>query len=235
MRNVVALLVLSFVLVGCATKVTRDGQRETVLDPKYLLKGEIDRVIDTTRSEVVAGLMIIADKLYRRNPREWKKAGLASREAAVARLTQRLSLPPELEGKREGPAAMLAFREDYSGDRVAALMFGLLGMVDAAFEYREEFFLFDALHEQKLYNCARNLEIAMWKLSMSKKSDGELLLLANELDPANRNLSFEREFGRTIGILDLLAKIVADTHGRGLSRVTQSVATTFFLPVSFLK
>ena len=47
------------------------------------------------------------------------------------------------------------------------------------------------------------------------------------------NLSFEREFGRCIGLLDLMAQIVADRSGRTLSRVTQSVATMVFLPVGF--
>lgn len=228
-------LVLAIVLAGCATKVGRDGQRETSFDAKYLAKSEIDRVIDTTRAEVMGGLMSLADKLYRRNPREWKKAGLASREAALERLAQRTTLPPELEGKREGPAAMLAFRDDFAGDRVAALMFGLLTMVDAAYENKQEFFVLDSLNEQKLYNTARNIEIAMWKLATAKNAAGELYLFSNELDPNNRNLSFEREFGRIIGLLDFLSKVVADVNGRTVTRLTQSIATAIFLPVSFLK
>ena len=79
------------------------------------------------------------------------------------------------------------------------------------------------------------MEIAVWKLSVDRNAAGELFLLSNELDPANRNLSFEREFGREIALLDLMAKIVADRNGRGFSRVTQSVVTTIFLPVSFIK
>lgn len=228
-------IALAIFMAACATKVGRDGQRETRFDPKYLAKSEIDRVIDTTRSEVVSGLMIVADKLYRRNPREWRKGGVASREEALQRLTRRAVLPPELEGKREGPAAMLAFREDYAGDRVAALMFGLLTMVDAAYENKEEFFVLDSLNEQKLYNTARNIEIAMWKLATAKNAAGELYLLSNELDPNNRNLSFEREFGRIVGVLDLMSKVVADTSGRTVTRLTQSIATAIFLPVSFLK
>ncbi len=230
-----AVMLALFLVAGCATKVGRDGKRETTFDAKYLAKTEIDRVIDTSRTEAISGLMIIADKLYRRNPREWRKAGFVSREAALERLTQRQSLPTMLEGKREGPAAMLAFREDFGGDRVGALMFGLLTMVDAAFENKAEFYVLDSLNEQKLYNCARNIEIALWKLATAKNGAGELFLLSNELDPNNRNISFEREFGRAIGVLDLLSKVVADTNGRGVTRLTQSVATAFFLPVSLLK
>ncbi len=232
--RLIAVLLLA-VLAGCATKVGREGQRETTVDPKYLFKNEIDRVADSSRAEVLSGLMLVADKLYRRNPREWKKSGAASREDALSRLQQRTTLPAMLEGQREGGAALLAFREEFGGDRVAALMLGLLTMVDAAFENKEEFFLLDSLNEQKLFNCARNMEIAIWKLAATKGADGELLLLSNQLDSANRNLSFEREFGRVIGLLDFMARIVADRNGRTLSRVTQSVATAIFLPVGFLK
>lgn len=230
-----AAVLLALLAAGCATKVGRDGQRETTVDAKYLAKTEIDRIADATRAEVMGSLMLIADKLYRRNPREWKKAGLAGREAALERLKWRAALPPELEGRREGPAAMLAFRDDYAGDRVAALMFGLLTMADAAFEHKDEFFMLDSLNEQKLYNFARNLEIAVWKLATAKDQAGELLLLSNELDPNNRNLSFEREFGRVIGLLDFFSRVMADKNGRTVTRFTQSVATAIFLPVGFLK
>ena len=64
-------------------------QHATTVDVKYLAKTEVDRITDTVRAEVTAGLLLIADKLYRRNPREWKKAGMASREAAVERLRLR--------------------------------------------------------------------------------------------------------------------------------------------------
>ena len=234
MRWLAILLVLS--LAACATKMGKDGQTRTTMDAKYLIKTEVDRIADTVRGEAREGLMQIADKLYRRNPREWKKASVASREAALARLKNRnLRSPPELGGLREGQAAALAFSETFEGDRVAALMFGLLTMTDAAFEHKDEFYILDSLNEQKLYNAARNMEIAIWKLGNDRNQAGELFLLSNELDPANRNLSFEREFGRQIGLHDLMANIVADRNGRGISRVSQSVVSTIFLPVGFLK
>ena len=231
-----SLFLLALLLAGCATKAGKDGQRETTVDVKYLAKTEIDRIADANRSEVMEGLLLLADKLYKRNPKEWKKAGLASREAALERLKNRhyRSLP-ELGGAREAQAALLAFSENYGGDRVAALMLGLLTMADAAFEHKAEFFLFDQLNEQKLFNCARNMEVAIWKLGHDRDQSNNYFLLSNELDPANRNLSFEREFGRLTGLLDFMAKIVADRNGRGLSRVSQSVASTIFLPVGFLK
>ncbi len=229
-------LLCALLLGGCATDMDRQGRTGTKLDVKYLAKTEIDRIADANRAEVVDGLLLIADKLYKRNPKEWKKGGEASREAAIERLRHRETVSwTEFGGRREGQAAALAFTEAYSGDRVAALMYGLLTMVDAAFENKQEFFLFDQLNEMKLFNSARNMEIAIWKLSNDRLSNGETFLLANELDPSRRNLSFEREFGRLTGLLDFMAKIIADRNGRTLSRVTQSVIGGIFLPVGFLK
>ena len=232
MRWLAVVLVLA--LAACTTRLSRDGRTETTFDLKYLAKSDVDRIADTNRAEVVDGLLLIADKLYKRNPNEWKKAGLASRERALEGLWSRRS-PLELGDRREGTAAALAFSETYTGDRVAALIFGLLTMVDAAFEHKEEFYVLDSLDERKLFNCARNMDIAVWKLGHDRNAAGELYLFSNELDPENRNLSFERQFGRLMGLLDFMAVVVADRNGRGASRLAHAVATSVFLPVSVLK
>lgn len=234
-RLAVPLLLLMLLLpAACATRVGSDGQKQSRFDPRYLAKTEIDRVIDANRAEVMAGLRRIAEKLYRRNPREWKKAGQPSMEAALDHLFSGNVDFPELEGRREGAAALFAFGPNYQGDRVLGVMAGLLGMVYAAFENKKDFYVLDDLNEQKLYNCARNVEIAIWKMSSTKNAGGELLLLSNELDPNHPNLSFEREFGRVIGLLDFLSKVVADKQGRSITRFTQSIATAVFLPVGAL-
>ena len=85
-----------------------------------------------------------------------------------------------------------------------------------------------------LSNAARNVEIAVWKLSVATHlGDGELFLRSNEAAGAVRNLSFEREFGKIIGSLDLLAGIVADKTNRTVVKVIQNLATALFLPVKF--
>ena len=224
-------LLAPLLLDGCMTRIGPGGQKEMRFEPRYLAKTEIDRVIDTDRAEVVAGLQRIAGKLYKRNPREWKKSGQSSREAEMARLFAGGVDFPELEGRQEGAAVLLALSPEYQGDRVLGVMAGLLGMVYASFENKDDFYVLDDLNEQKLYNCARNVEIAIWKISSARSATGELLLLSNELDPANPNLSFEREFGKVIGLLDFLSRIVADKNGRTVTRLTQSIATALFLPV----
>lgn len=233
-RCAALVLMMAVLSASCATRVAPDGHQETRFDVRYLAKTEIDRVIDAHRAEVVGGLRRLAEKLYRRNPREWRNGGFVSIEAALDSLFSGRVDFPALEGRREGAAVAYAFMPAFQGDRVQALMAGLLGMVYAAFENKQEFFMLDSLDEQKLYNCARNIEITVWKLSSTRDASGVPVLVSNELDQNQPNLSFEREFGRIIGLLDILSRIVADKHGRSVTRLTQSVATAVFLPVGAL-
>lgn len=239
-------------LAGCANQQSRQagnpaahprdnsvGNSIATFDPKQIGKSDIDRVSDVHRREVFAGVRVLAEKLYRRNPREWKKGGHASIEAALDRLLDprtgwRLA---ETGGRRDTDAILLSLREDYAGDRVAAFIAGIGGMLNAAFDNKTEFFMLDELDPQKLYNSARNLEIAAWKLANARDASGALLLLSNEMAQGTQpaNLSFEREFGKMIGNLDLLAAVLADKGHRIIARIAQNVATAVFLPVAGLR
>ena len=63
-------VLLALMVAGCATKMGKDGRTQTTVDAKYLVKSDVDRIADADRAEVVAGLLLIADKLYKRNPTE---------------------------------------------------------------------------------------------------------------------------------------------------------------------
>lgn len=103
-------------------------------------------------------------------------------------------------------------------------------MVQSAFGDREVFYLLDDLEPQHLYNAARNVEIAAWKLASARDGQGQPLLLSNELGESS-NLSFEREFGRIVGLLDALSDVVEDETERTVTRVVQNLTTAVFLPV----
>lgn len=206
---------------------------------RQLAKTDIDRVADLHRREAFASLARLAEKLYRRNPREWRKGGHPSLEAALAVLTDptRLGHSPDPAQRRGTVLILAALHEDYPHDRVAAFIGGLNTMLFDAFDGKAEFFVLDDLDPQKLYNAARNVEIAAWKLANARRrhADGDLaagapLLLSNEMHPV-ANLSFEREFGRLIGSLDLLAQIVADKANRTVVKVVHNLATAVFLPI----
>ena len=85
--------------------------------------------------------------------------------------------------------------EDYSGDRVLAYVAGVASMIQTAFQDKTEFFVLDELYPQNIYNAARNVEIAVWKLSNARNAKGSLFLLSNEGAGPVVNLSFEREVG----------------------------------------
>ena len=222
------LLVAVLFVAACAS----DG----TVSPSQLAKTDIDRVVDAHHRAVFASLKVLAEKLYRRNPREWRKAGLASEDAAMARLFDPATAwrLPELDDRYGTDAVLAGLREDYAGDRVAAFVGGLGGMLHDAFDDKTEFYVFDELDPQKLHNAARNLEIADWKLANAHGADGSPLLLSNEMAPL-RNLSFEREFGKMIGDLDLLSDIIADKTNRSVVKVIQSMASAVFLPVAGVK
>ena len=193
----------------------------------------IDRVAETHQREIFSNLKILTEKLYRRNPQELRKSGHTSVASGVARIFQgeHAWKFPELQGKRGADAIQLAFRDDYRGDRVLAFAAGLGSMVQIAFNDKTEFFVLDDLNAQALYNAARNVEIAVWKLSNTRSIQGDYFLLSNEGAGPVHNLSFEREFGKMIGGLDVLAKIMADKDNRTIVKVIQTLATAVFLPV----
>jgi len=231
------LLMALPLLAACVTTGTGTTPRKPVsgFDPNQLAKSDIDRVAEAHQREVFASLKLLAEKLYRRNPREWKKGGQASLEAAVARIFDANHgwKFTELEGRRGADAVHLAFRDDFAGDRVLALIAGLGGMVQTAFNDKSELFILDDLDPQALFNAARNVEISVWKLSNARTAAGEPYLHSNEGSGPVRNLSFEREFGKMIGNLDVLSKIIADKTNRLVVKVFQNLATAIFLPVKF--
>ena len=103
-------------------------------------------------------------------------------------------------------------------------------MVFLAYNGKTEFYLTDSLDPQKLYNSARNIEIAAWKLANSRDARGERLLLSNEMADVP-NLSFEREFGKMIADQDAMARIAAQRTNRTIRRAIQTLATAVFLPI----
>lgn len=229
-------LALAALLGACATNSPphRDGApAERTFTLSDLAKSEIDKVAEAHLDHSMASLRLVMGKLYRRNPRELAKGVAPTADAAIARafdpaLAWRF---PELEGKYGTDALHLAFAPEYTGDRVFAFIAGLGGMIHQAYNGQQEFHLFDQLDPQNLYNAARNVEIAVWKLSTARDAGNELLLLSNEAGPDVRNLSFEREFGKLIAYQDLLARLLAQRSNRTLRFVVQNAASAVFLPI----
>ncbi|MEW8014623.1 MAG: hypothetical protein AB2807_07545 [Candidatus Sedimenticola endophacoides] len=108
---------------------------------------------------------------------------------------------------------------------------GVRSMLVAAHNGKQRFYYTDELDPQKLYNAARNIEVAVWMLKSRRDADCALYLLTNETGGAVPNLSFERQFGQLIGLQDSTARIIAASTNRRVKNVIMSVASMVFLPI----
>ena len=162
-----------------------------------------------------------------------RKSGDATPEAAVARAfdPRHAWRFAELSNARGIEALQIAFSPGFTGDRVFAFGVGLGSMIARAYDDKTQFYLTDSLDAQRLYNAARNIEIAAWKLANSRSPNGDLMLLSNEMSGAAANLSFEREIGKLVAYQDTHALVMAQRTNRTIRRVTQILATAVFLPI----
>ena len=134
-------LVLCALLCSCAGSPTfppaapATGKRPPPAERDFrasdLAKSDIDVVAETAPKESIASARLLMEKLYRRNPREWRKGNYASMDEALARaFDPRLEFRfPELGQARGADAIVLALKPDYSGDRVFAFGVGMASMI----------------------------------------------------------------------------------------------------------
>ena len=204
-----------------------------------LAKSDFDRLTDVELAENTQSLRNLMLKLYKRNPNQLAKSTSDNAEKMTEWVfegeAQHHWQFKEIDNKQGTDAIFLAFDTNYQNDRVLPFIVGLQTMLAKAHGNKTEFYLTDKLDPQKIYNVARNIEIAAWKLSNARDINGDLYLLTNEIsykDSSHKdnNLSFEREFGKMIGRTDLYAIALAEKSQRLISRVMQSLATAVFLP-----
>ena len=201
-----------------------------------LLQSEGNRITQHAMEANNHSLLLLADRLYRRNPAEWRKSA-ATREAALERLKAAMLTGdpwPPLAGQRDVAALSLALSPQFTGDRVAAFIIACGDTIVTAHGGKREFYYLDSVDPQHIYNAARNMEIALWILNTRRDAQGRPLLLANEIGPDARNLGFEREFGKIIGRLDLLAAYMTERYRRAAIGFAQGLVMApalAFLPV----
>jgi len=197
-------------------------------------KSDFDRMADVEMRENSDSLRLLMLKLYKRNPQELKKSTSDPAEKMVTWVfdgePQHHYQFTELNNLQGTDAIFLSFKPEFAGDRVLAFIVGLQTMLLKAHNNKTDFYFTDNIDPQRIYNAARNVEIAAWKLSNARKADGSLYLLTNEINDTERNLSFEREFGKMIGRTDLYAVALAEKSQRLISRFMQNLATAIFLP-----
>ena len=160
-------------LAGCASDAptTRGEVKGQDFNGAELLQSEGNRTAKNAMLANQRSLLLLADKLYRRNPAEWRK-NAATREAALAEVEKAMAADtpwPPLAGKRDVAALTLALSPDFAGDRVAAFIVACADTIVTAHGGKREFYYLDGVDPQHLYNAARNMEIALWVLNTRRR------------------------------------------------------------------
>ncbi len=230
------MLLLGPLLPGCMSP-PRPGQgspKGESMSADQLVQTDFNRTVTLEVRDNLASLYSLLDKLYRRNPREWRKTGAPDHATAVARARHAIEVripPADLSGLHDIQILAVSLDPNYTGDRVGAFIYGLADTIIAAHNGKTRLYATDALDGQRVYNAARNVEAAAWLLASRRNNRGEPLLLANEMSQQATNLSFEREFGAIIGRLDLIANLLGENSRRIGINYAQGLLLFNFLPV----
>ena len=224
-------------LSGCtapASNTNPDAPRTEDISFDQLGQTDFNRTVTIAMRDNLDSLERLLEKLYRRNPAEWRKTGEPSIEAAIKKGRERIEsgqAPPDLSGLRDIEILAVALDPAYTGDRVGAFVIGMANMIISSHNGKTRYYLSDILKAEHVYNAARNVEIAAWLLASRKNAAGQPLLLANEISETASNLSFEREFGALIGRLDLVANLLDENLRRVGINYVQGLLFFNFLPV----
>lgn len=230
----ILICMLLATLAGCSWNTNReDGPEKSSFNIKSIGKSDIDDVLDVHVREVRQYLRELMIKLYKRNPKELKKSRYQDINKNLARVFDEIHnwKYEELNKRKSVDAIQLTFDDSYEGDRVFSFIAGLTSMIMATYGDKTDFYMFDTVDAQKLYNSARNIEIAVWKLEHDTDENGELYLYSNSLPGEPVNLSYERLFGKLIATQDTIAIIIAEKTNRAIKTVLQTMASAVFLPI----
>jgi hypothetical protein len=239
-RPLLLLFSLLLLLAGCSTAPVKKEVYGDGFSSGQMLQNDANRAANLAMRDNLESLSLLLDKLYRRNPREWKKTGAATlelrRQQVIDAIVEGHPLPG-LGSRKSIDAMTLAFDADFNGDRAGALVYGIGSMLMEAYGGRTTLYLINGLDAQTMANAAWNIEVAAWLLASRTGADGEPLLLSNEISEKGRNLSFEREFGRMTGRLELLGQMSDESLRRtGINYVQGVLAAPLlglmqFIPV----
>lgn len=229
-------LALLLLIGGCSGRLDNDSILHTrsPVKPAELLQTDVDRMATLAMRNNLNSLYRLMNKLYQRNPREWRKnahTDSAAAERAIQHAIEHNLDWPTLGGRRDVAALDYALSPGFQGDRVAAFTYAIGSMLVTAHGGRTEFYLTDSFNAQFIHNAARNLEKAAWMLGQRRDASGQPLLLSNEVSEQGSNLSYAVEFGKMVARLDLLTHVLEERYRRMGANYAQSLFLLNFLPV----
>ena len=190
---------------------------------KNIAKGDMDMAADTVVKSLDDYIMRLAHELYRTNPDELAKSPNIRLEH---RLNQIVDYPVEvayheIDNKQQVDAIELALDDSYDGDRVFALMIGISSMIRFAYNGQREFFLFDTIDPQKVYNSSYNLQLLKQKLAGISPA-----LLQIDVNPSDVNNAYTL-LEKISTTQDLMARIISDETSRVLNKSIVGTAAVF--------
>ena len=230
----ILILICTFFIYSCSGS-TLQKKNSTQYDKGSINqfgKSDFDRMADYEIRENIESLKILMLKFYKKNPNQLKKSTSDNAE----KMTNWVFNGDhnwkfrKINNAQDIDALDQVFDDDFKGDRVLSLITGLYTMLIKAHGNKKEFYIFDSLDPQKIYNASRNIEIIVWKLTSKKNKEGKPYLLSNEINSSETNLSFEREFGKMIGRTDYFAFTLSEKTERAVTRAIQNFTTGIFLP-----
>jgi len=231
------ILSVTTCLAGClATGASSVGEQPHNEDMSFdqMAQTDFNRTVTIAMRDNLDSLARLLEKLYRRNPAEWRKTNAPDIDTAIQQGRAAIhsgKAPPQLQGLHDIEILTIAMDPYYRGDRVGALIFGLADMMIRSHNGKTRYYMSDMLDARHVYNAARNIEVAAWLLATRRDAVGKPLLLANEIGPDAANLSFAREFGQLVGRLDLVANLLDENLRRVGINYVQGLLFFDFLPV----
>ena len=201
-------------LAGCAA--TRSTERAEGYDSREWMQSSANRIANLALRDNLQSIRRVQQSLYRRNPREWRK-GASSADDATQRTwdaVMQAKALPALGGRSGIDAVRQAFEPGYTGDRIAALVYGWASMLKQANGDTWEQTMVDGVNAENSYRAARNMEISLWLIGSKTGADGQPLLLATEISERGRNLVVDRELSKVVARLDLLAAQADEKYRR---------------------
>ena len=235
--NACLVLALALTLTGCQSNLF--DTQEIPEGVKGLAKTGVDPALDAHLNATTNGLDALMRELYRLNPQELEKTpGATVGDRVVQLLPGRLYddlIFAQLAGKRGIDAMQLAFDPEYIGDRVFALMVGLVSQMRIAYNDKLEFFALHRLDATNLENFATNLEIVQFSLTSQTNASGvPLLQHAGEVVTTGTGLpapSVEQIINRLIGHQQVLVDITSGWRDRAHRDAVRTVGTLVLLPI----
>jgi len=232
MKILIIFLTLALFSCSSSTLQRKDSTQYDKGSINQFGKSDFDRMADYEIRENIESLKILMIKFYKKNPNQLKKSTSDNAEKMTNWVFNgNHNWKFKRINNAQGVDALnQVFDDNFEGDRVLSLITGLYTMLIKAHGNKKEFYIFDSLDPQKIYNSSRNFEIIVWKLSSKKNNKGQPYLISNEISSSQANLSFEREFGKMIGRTDYFAFTLSEKTERAVTRAIQNFTAGIFLP-----